>query len=111
MPRAYAAVFDGHNGACAAEHAADRLHHILATDTALRTCTGEGPPAAQAAEEGRISTALVHAFEATDREILMRSRLEGSKGGATALVVLRVGESAPVPPPATRFGVAWGYSV
>lgn len=40
MFRAYASVFDGHNGASAAEHAADRLHHVLAAETALRTCTG-----------------------------------------------------------------------
>lgn len=38
--RAYAAVFDGHNGASAAEHAADRLHHVLAAEAAIRTCTG-----------------------------------------------------------------------
>lgn len=38
--RAYAAVFDGHNGASAAEHAADRLHHVLAVESAIRTCTG-----------------------------------------------------------------------
>lgn len=40
MFRAYAAVFDGHNGASAAEHAADRLHHVLAVESAIRTCTG-----------------------------------------------------------------------
>ncbi|EFN51693.1 hypothetical protein CHLNCDRAFT_139942 [Chlorella variabilis] len=67
--RAYAAVFDGHNGASAAEHAADRLHH----------------------EEERVAAALVHSFEAVDKEIMMRCRLEGTKGGATGLVVLRIG--------------------
>ena len=40
MYRAYAAVFDGHNGASAAEHVADRLHHVLAAEHAMRTCTG-----------------------------------------------------------------------
>jgi hypothetical protein len=40
VPRAYAGVFDGHNGACAADHAADRLHHLLAEDPSLRTCAG-----------------------------------------------------------------------
>jgi hypothetical protein len=38
--RAYASVFDGHNGASAADHAADRLHHVLAAESAMRTCTG-----------------------------------------------------------------------
>jgi hypothetical protein len=41
VSRCFAAVYDGHNGALAAEHAADRLHHLLAAETALRTCTGE----------------------------------------------------------------------
>ncbi|KAI3439041.1 hypothetical protein D9Q98_001451 [Chlorella vulgaris] len=89
--RAYASVFDGHNGASAAEHAADRLHHVLAAETALRTCTGEGPPASVLQEEERVGAALVHAFEAVDREIMTRCRVEGTKGGATGLVLLRLG--------------------
>lgn len=147
--RAYAAVFDGHNGASAADHAADRLHHVLATENALRTCTGavavqeigwvrlstlagarlrwcaclpanihgrpracskqhpsqhgscpacpalpiagEGPPATAIQEEERVAAALVHSFEAVDREIMTRCRVEGTKGGATGLVVLRIG--------------------
>ncbi|KAL4434407.1 hypothetical protein ABPG75_000848 [Micractinium tetrahymenae] len=89
--RAYAAVFDGHNGASAADHVADRLHHVLAAEHAMRTCTGEGPPATALQEEERIAAALVHSFEAVDREIMTRCRLEGTKGGATGLVVLRVG--------------------
>ncbi|KAL4428565.1 hypothetical protein ABPG77_008877 [Micractinium sp. CCAP 211/92] len=89
--RAYAAVFDGHNGASAAEHVADRLHHVLAAEHAMRTCTGEGPPATALQEEERIAAAMVHSFEAVDREIMTRCRLEGTKGGATGLVVLRIG--------------------
>lgn len=132
MPRAYAAVFDGHNGAGAAEHAADRLHHVLAAEAALRTCTGvqchadgqvaasccgavvvrmpgmlsssrqsrallacraagEGPPATALREEERVAAALVHSFEAVDREIMTQCRLTGTKGGATGLVLLRMG--------------------
>lgn len=41
VPRCFAAVYDGHNGVLAAEHAADRLHHLLAAEPALRTCTGK----------------------------------------------------------------------
>lgn len=89
--RAYAAVFDGHNGASAAEHAADRLHHVLAAEPAIRTCTGEGPPATAQQEEERVAAALIHSFESVDREIMTRCRLEGTKGGATGLVLLRTG--------------------
>lgn len=52
---------------------------------------GEGPPTTALQEEERIAAAMVHSFEAVDREIMTRCRLEGTKGGATGLVVLRVG--------------------
>jgi serine/threonine protein phosphatase PrpC len=81
-----------HNGTLAADHAADVLHTILAAEPALRTCTGEGPPAALAREEQRMGAALTHAFEATDRQILQRCRAEGVKGGATGVAVLRCGD-------------------
>ncbi|GAB4815687.1 hypothetical protein N2152v2_002733 [Parachlorella kessleri] len=92
VARCFAAVYDGHNGALAAEHAADRLHTLLASETALRTCTGDGPPSTQRQEAERMCAALRHAFEATDREILVRCRLEGNKSGATGVAVVRVGE-------------------
>ena len=91
--RSYAAVYDGHNGTLAADHAADRLHLILATEPALRTCTGEGPPAVAFRESERMSAALTHAFEATDKEILNRCRTERVRGGATGVAVLRVGRT------------------
>ena len=52
---------------------------------------GEGPPATALQEEERVAAAMVHAFEAVDREIMTRCRLEGTKGGATGLVLLRLG--------------------
>lgn len=39
-----------------------------------------------------MAAALVHSFEAVDREIMTKCRLEGTKGGATGLVLLRIGE-------------------
>lgn len=39
-----------------------------------------------------MGAALRHAFEAVDREILVRCRLEGNKSGATGVAVLRIGE-------------------
>lgn len=63
---------------------------------AAACAAGEGPPATAIQEEERVAAALVHSFEAVDREIMTRCRLEGTKGGATGLVVLRIG--------ARRFG-------
>ena len=91
--RSFAAVYDGHNGTLAADHAADRLHLILAAEPALRTCTGNGPPAVAHRESERMSAALVHAFEATDKEILSRCKVENGRGGATGVVVLRLGRT------------------
>ena len=47
--RDYCAIFDGHSGADAAEHAAARLHGLLARDPALRLSQGSGAAAAAAA--------------------------------------------------------------
>jgi hypothetical protein len=69
-----------------------RLLHL-----AWLTCAaaGDGPPAAVAAEADRVGSALTKAFEAIDREILTRCRLNGTRGGATAVVVMRIGEKSP----------------
>lgn len=82
-----------HNGCLAADHAMERLHHILVAEPALRTCTGDGPPAVAAQEEERMGAALTHAFEATDREILTRCRVENLRGGACGVVVVRSGDA------------------
>ncbi|KAI8463922.1 MAG: phosphatase 2C-like domain-containing protein [Monoraphidium minutum] len=93
VPRSYAAIFDGHNGAGAAELAAARLHVLLAANPALRTHTGElGPPAVARAEEVAIAAALRSAFGTVDEATLAVSRREGVRDGATALVVLRLGQ-------------------
>lgn len=39
-----------------------------------------------------MAAALTHAFEATDREILTRCRLESGRGGATGVVIVRIGD-------------------
>jgi hypothetical protein len=79
----------------------NHTHTHTHTHAAPLPPTGEGPPAAVLQEEERLGAALVHCFEAVDREVLARCRLEGTKGGATGLVVLRIGEhtpAAPLPP-------------
>lgn len=91
--RNFAAVYDGHNGSLAADHAQARVHHLLREDPAIKLSTGSGPPAALAQEEERVQKALIRAFEQTDKEILERCRQEGGRSGATGVVVMRIGQS------------------
>eukprot|EP00879_Flechtneria_rotunda_P000997 GHRR01001131.1.p1 GENE.GHRR01001131.1~~GHRR01001131.1.p1 ORF type:complete len:866 (+),score=406.00 GHRR01001131.1:371-2968(+) len=90
--RSYAAIFDGHNGAGAAETAARKLHLLLASHPALRLYRGEiGPPAVVRQEEAAVGAALRSAFRQVDDQVLAVARREGTRDGATALVVLRLG--------------------
>ncbi|GFR41712.1 hypothetical protein Agub_g2462, partial [Astrephomene gubernaculifera] len=94
VQRCLAAIYDGHNGSRAADTAAARLHMMLAGEAALRSHTGElGPPAAMAAEESAISTALRRVFRRVDDEILAEARMDGARDGATALLVLRLADT------------------
>jgi hypothetical protein len=61
----------------------------------LRTCTGEGPPSTDAAEEAAVSAALHRSFHAMDSEILARARAEAGRDGSTGLVLLRLGARPP----------------
>ncbi|KAF6257052.1 hypothetical protein COO60DRAFT_44238 [Scenedesmus sp. NREL 46B-D3] len=90
--RSYAAIFDGHNGAGAAETAARKLHLLLASHPALRLYRGEtGPPAVVKQEEAAVGSALKQAFRQVDDMVLSTARHEGTRDGATALVLLRLG--------------------
>jgi len=92
VARCYAAIFDGHNGAGAAETAARQLHLLLAGHPALRIYKGEpGPPAVIKQEEVAVSKALKAAFRQVDDQVLAVARRDGTRDGATALVVLRLG--------------------
>uniref|UniRef100_A0A383WM94 PPM-type phosphatase domain-containing protein n=1 Tax=Tetradesmus obliquus TaxID=3088 RepID=A0A383WM94_TETOB len=92
--RCYAAIFDGHNGAGAAETAARKLHLLLASHPALRLYRGEmGPPAIVKQEEAAVGSALKHAFRQVDDMVLSTARHEGTRDGATALVLLRLGNA------------------
>lgn len=88
--RSFAAVFDGHNGTLAADIAATRLHDILARQPAFQNqndCTAEPEVRVE-----NISASLVNAFEIVDHEVLERCRTEKARGGATGVVLVRVGE-------------------
>eukprot|EP00242_Pyramimonas_sp_CCMP2087_P016246 CAMPEP_0198225132 /NCGR_PEP_ID=MMETSP1445-20131203/99786_1 /TAXON_ID=36898 /ORGANISM="Pyramimonas sp., Strain CCMP2087" /LENGTH=233 /DNA_ID=CAMNT_0043904539 /DNA_START=673 /DNA_END=1371 /DNA_ORIENTATION=- len=64
VPRSYFGLFDGHNGARAAEMAAYRLHTILATDMSFRSASESG------ADEAVVAGALTRSFLALEREML-----------------------------------------
>jgi serine/threonine protein phosphatase PrpC len=104
----FVGVYDGHNGAFAAEHAASNLHVLLAADPLLRCVPGAAeehamPQAAgdaasaraapAAGSDGAVADALVRAFLAVDSQILVASAAGGTREGATALVALRIGDA------------------
>lgn len=72
---------------------------VLAQQPALRMCTGEAAPTwaadgnrREAKEAAVMGTAVKQAFQIVDGEILERARAEQGRDGATALVVLRIGD-------------------
>jgi len=77
----YAAVFDGHSGAAAADAAAARLHLLLATELA----TGAGTDISTGAG---VASAFDAAFAALDLEILAAARAASSRAGAAAVAAL-----------------------
>eukprot|EP00898_Chlorokybus_atmophyticus_P005545 jgi/Chlat1/5992/Chrsp4S06193 len=91
LQRSYCAVFDGHNGAKAAEYASRRLHIILGADRSLPFGGSIGPQRFQ--EEASVSTAMMRAFEQVDQEILAMTKEQGTRDGCTALVALLLGQA------------------
>lgn len=69
-----------------------RLHVVLASDPALRGCTGSA--ATQQTENHRVTAALQRVFDTIDEEILHKSRREQAQDGSTGLVLLRIGMAA-----------------
>lgn len=90
IARSFAAVFDGHNGTLAADIAANRLHDILAREPAFQN---ESSSAMEPElEMDSIRSSFVNAFETVDNEVLERCRTEKVRGGATGVVLVRMGE-------------------
>jgi serine/threonine protein phosphatase PrpC len=90
IQRSFAGVYDGHNGLLAADYAAECLHNYLAADGEFIKCTGVGKEGEQ--EEDRVAEALTKTFEVVDKGILDKCRELGQRGGATAVVTLRLGD-------------------
>ncbi|CAK4096624.1 unnamed protein product [Aphanomyces euteiches] len=77
------AIFDGHNGAWAAEYAASRIGQLFSSDEVLRR---HACAPLLALEE--IYSALRQCFEVLDDEILSWTLQNGKRDGSTALVML-----------------------
>lgn len=65
---------------------------MLASDPALRSCTGSA--ATLQPENQKVSAALQRAFHSVDEDILHSSRQEQAQDGSTGLVLLRIGMPA-----------------
>eukprot|EP00240_Pyramimonas_obovata_P000940 CAMPEP_0118957042 /NCGR_PEP_ID=MMETSP1169-20130426/61893_1 /TAXON_ID=36882 /ORGANISM="Pyramimonas obovata, Strain CCMP722" /LENGTH=601 /DNA_ID=CAMNT_0006905097 /DNA_START=269 /DNA_END=2075 /DNA_ORIENTATION=- len=87
VPRSYFGLFDGHNGARAAEMAAHRLHKILGDDRQFRNSGDSG------ADEQVVTGALKRSFLEVEREMLELFNSEGAGDGSTAVVVVRLGNA------------------
>jgi len=93
----FCAVFDGHNGAFAAEKASTRLHDLLASDTALgewcATREAHVSTAGEVVREGHcpVGSCLERTFLQLDREIIRETRAQNTRDGCTALAILQLG--------------------
>ncbi|KAF0699274.1 Aste57867_10148 [Aphanomyces stellatus] len=76
-------IYDGHNGAWAAEYAASRLGPLLSSNAALR---GHAKDPLRAVDE--IYAILTDAFAVLDDEIVAWTKQHGRRDGATALLML-----------------------
>ena len=92
----YCAVFDGHNGAHAADMAAKRLHLLMASDEALGAWypdrAKDVPSSGEIVKEGYcpVGSSLERNFLELDREIIRETRAQNTRDGCTALVLLQV---------------------
>mmetsp|Transcript_48810 Transcript_48810/g.156340 ORF Transcript_48810/g.156340 Transcript_48810/m.156340 type:complete len:317 (+) Transcript_48810:291-1241(+) len=87
--RTFCGVYDGHNGAKAAQHAAQRLHIILGGMPAMRNWSGSRAGAEE--EEAAIGAAFHKTFHDLDDEILKSTFDEGTRDGSTVCVAVRIG--------------------
>lgn len=86
------AVYDGHNGALAAELARARFKELLAASPAVRAASRRARRAPlTAGDAARVRAALVDAFAAVDAEILERTAALGKRDGSTVLLGLLIG--------------------
>ena len=81
----YYAIFDGHAGTRAAEHAATRLHQIIANKFPVNSIEGVSK---------EIKKCLIDSFLACDKEFLVKASEAQPvwKDGSTAVVVLLIND-------------------
>lgn len=86
------AIYDGHNGAFAADYARDRFRELLSESDVLRDVNRRARRGPMRAEDvARVRKLLVEAFETVDDEILTRTVRMGKRDGSTVLLGLLVG--------------------
>lgn len=87
----FAAVYDGHNGAMAAQHASERMHEILANHTSVMDIIAQQSSVVDEAEKHKVMGALGDAFDEVEDEIMAMTRQLGKNDGCTALVSMVLG--------------------
>ncbi|KAL6774229.1 hypothetical protein ACKKBG_A24240 [Auxenochlorella protothecoides x Auxenochlorella symbiontica] len=86
IPHQFAAVYDGHCSARGSEHAADRLHELLAEQPEIQTCQGM-----REVDDTAIQRAFARAFHEMDLEMVDVASAAGQQYGTTAVCALRIG--------------------
>lgn len=86
----FAAIYDGHNGAFAAQHASERLHQVLASHSAVSNVASDSKTINQT-EKDAVVDAFHQSFETVEDEIIQMTVNRGQQDGATALVSMVLG--------------------
>lgn len=86
------AIYDGHNGAFAADYARDRFRELLSESEVLREVNRRARRGPMCAEDvAKVRELLVEAFETVDDEIVTRTVRMSKRDGSTVLLGLLVG--------------------
>jgi len=88
--RSFLGVYDGHNGAWAAEFASERMHTFLPRE-ALEPNTAEHCPEQTSRYNETMKAHLKKMYMDCDEEILDTTQQRGRRDGSTAVCVLQVG--------------------
>ena len=93
MACCFAAIYDGHNGAWAAQHASERLHQVLASQAAVSdvATAASDRKTMNPTEKSAVIDAFHHSFKIVEEEIIQMTMDRRQQDGATALVSMVLG--------------------